>query len=172
MVISALWLIGIILLGSIAFGAHQFAPWLPTWNKDLERFANLAGLKQSDVVYDLGSGDGRVVFFIARRFQAKAVGVEVAIPLVIWSYLKKIVTGATLTTFLWKNFFKLDVSPASVIYVFGRPGTLGALLVDKFKRELRPGSRIVSYAFPLAGLVPEKIDKPTKNDLSLYLYRI
>lgn len=157
---------------SLALGAWWFAPWVPTRQRDLERIGNLLSLAPADVVYDLGCGDGRVLFYLSKRFKVRAVGVEIGIPLIIWCWVKKLWLRADRTTFLWKNFFTVDVSEASVVYLFGLPVNLADKMAAKLKRELKPGARVVSYVFTFKGLTPERVDKPTPNDLSIYIYRV
>ncbi len=160
-----------VLLGSLAVGAWLFAPWLPTRQRDLDRIGAGLQLTPADVVYDLGCGDGRVVFYLARRFGAETHGVELGIPLFAWCMIKKIVTSAKRASFHYRNFFSVDVSRATVVYLFGQPGTLGQKMVAKLRSELKPGTRVVSYSFPLTGVTPERIDKPSSEELSIYFYR-
>ncbi len=160
-----------ICLASLALGSWLFAPWLPTRGRDLERVGRVLALTPADVVYDLGCGDGRVVFYLAKHFKARACGVELGIPLIFWCWARQWLTRATGTSFLWKNFFKVDVSAATVVYLFGLPRTLAEKMETKLRRELKSGARVVSYAFSFKGLTPERVDKPTPDDVSIFVYR-
>ena len=158
-------------LGSLALGSWLFAPWLPTRGRDLERIGKVLALTPTDVVYDLGGGDGRGGFYLAKQFKVRAYGVEVGIPLILWCWVRKWLTRASGTTFLWKNFFKVDVSDATVVYLFGLPRTLNEKMEAKLRRELKPGARVVSYTFSFKGLTPERVDKPNEDEVSIYVYR-
>ena len=109
-----------------------------------------------DVVYDLGSGDGRIVIAAARDFGARAVGVELDAKLVQDSRDAAFRAGvADRTTFIWKDIFDVDLSPATVVTIYLFP-EVNARLVPKLKRELRPGARIVSHQFPLGEWTPDR----------------
>jgi hypothetical protein len=70
----------------------------------------------------------------------------------------------------WQNFYQLDLSGADVIYIFSLPKVM-AKLEPKFKKELKPGARVVSLAFTLPGSQPAEVFKVTRHAMPLYLYR-
>ncbi|OGF18630.1 hypothetical protein A3G56_02310 [Candidatus Falkowbacteria bacterium RIFCSPLOWO2_12_FULL_45_10] len=131
----------------------------------------LANLQAGEVFYDLGCGSGQVVFYAARQFQARAIGVELALPLYLICQLKKIIIGAVDVQFRWKNLFAENLSGADAVYFFGMPHSIAAKLKFKLERELKPGARVVSYVFPIPGWQPGIIDKPTAKAAAVYLYR-
>ena len=109
-----------------------------------------------DVVYDLGSGDGRIVIAAARDFGARAVGVELDAKLVQDSRDAAVKAGvADRVTFVWKDIFDVDLSPATVVTIYLFP-EVNARLVPKLKRELRAGARVVSSQFPLGDWKPDR----------------
>jgi len=167
----ALLLFILILLISYAYASFSFAPWVPCWRKDLKRIFKLANLQAGEVFYDLGCGSGQVVFYAARQFQARAIGVELALPLYLICQLKKIIIGAVDVQFRWKNLFAENLSGADAVYFFGMPHSIAAKLKFKLERELKPGARVVSYVFPIPGWQPGIIDKPTAKAAAVYLYR-
>ena len=117
---------------------------------------DVAGVSASDVVYDLGSGDGRIVIAAARR-GARAVGIELDAKLVQNSRDRAFVAGvAGRTTFVWQDVLKTDLSAATVVTLYLFP-ELNAKLAPKFLVELRPGTRIVSHRFPVADWTPSRI---------------
>jgi predicted RNA methylase len=110
----------------------------------------LAGVGEGDLVYDLGSGDGRVVLAAARDFGARAVGIEVDPVRYAWSRAR--VAAADLgerARIERGDFFTRDLSDADVIVCFLMQWS-SDLLAEKLARELRPGARIVSnrWRFP------------------------
>ncbi|MDO8667545.1 MAG: class I SAM-dependent methyltransferase [bacterium] len=157
---------------SLIFSALSFAPWVPCRSRDLARIFKLAGLKEGQVFYDLGCGDGKLVIYAANHYKAKAIGLEISLPFYLFCRLRKIFNFKADINFKFKNLFKEDLSPADVVYFFGMPETINKKLCAKLKRELKPGAKIISYTFSLVGWTPKIIDKPTPNDLSIYLYEV
>src|SRR6266567_4300603 len=115
----------------------------------------LAGVKADDVVYDLGSGDGRVVILAAQKYGARGVGVELQPGLVEGSRQAARQAGVSdRVTFIEENFFQADISSATVVILYLWP-TVNDRLEDKLRRELRPGTRIISHAFGIGRWSPE-----------------
>ena len=110
----------------------------------------------SDVVYDLGSGDGRIVIAAARDFGARGVGIDLDAKLVQESREAALRAGVgDRVTFIWRDIFDVDLSPATVVTIYLFP-EVNARLVPKLMRELRPGSRVVSHEYPLGDWQPER----------------
>src|SRR5262249_55024244 len=129
------------------------APFIPTPAAVVEEMLDLADVRASDVVYDLGSGDGRVVIAAAQR-GARAVGLEIDAHLVQAGRDRAFVAGvADRTTFVWQDVLKSDLSPATVVTLYLFP-ELNAKLATKFLAELRPGARVVSHRFPVGDWAP------------------
>lgn len=150
----------------------SFAPWVPCRNRDLKRIFKLADLKYGEIFYDLGCGDGKTVVFAAKNFNAQAIGIEFSLPLFIICKIRQIINYNQKIKFKWKNLFNEDISKADVIYFFGIPKTIKNKLKEKIKREAKPGMRVISYVFKVEGWEPELIDKPSENDLAIYLYKV
>ncbi len=157
---------------SILLAAISLAPFVPARKKDLVRIMEVAGLKPGEVFYDLGCGNGRVVFQ-AGKMGARAVGIELAWPLFFYCWIKKILTGAKKVTFKFGDLYKKKFGEADVVYVFGMAEALGQeKFKTKMKNELKPGARVVSYAFPIAGWSASAVDKPNEKEVAIYLYTI
>lgn len=145
------------------------SPWAPWWrtNKKTARAINrLAKVGKDDIVYDLGCGDGTALITATKEFGAKGVGIE--IDPVRYFIAKNRVKFNKLNSRIEitkKNFFDVDISDATVIFVYLVPKALGRLL-PKFKKELKKGTRIVSYRYKI-NLPLEKYDK--ENDIRLYV---
>lgn len=159
-----------LLLVPLAIAGVSFAPWVPTWQVDVDRALRLAQLKPGEVFYDLGCGDGKAVF-AAAKLGAKATGIEIAWPLYLFCFFKKIVSRIPTAHFKLGNLFNLNVADADVVYIFGMPRTIQQKLRAKLERELKPGARVISYAFPIHGWEAVTKDKPTPKQLSIYLYK-
>jgi precorrin-6B methylase 2 len=155
--------LAIFLLGTAAIGAG----WEPTSRKKVRRMLELSETGPSDVVYDLGSGDGRIVIEAARTYRARAVGVE-ADPLRVL-YSRVAISSSRLegrAKVVWGNFFHVDLSEATVVTVFLTQGT-NQKLKPKLLSDLRPGTRVVSYVWTFEGWAPKARDE--KNELALYV---
>lgn len=127
----------------------------PTPPEVVQRMLEVAELKPNDVVYDLGSGDGRIVIAAAKRFGTRGVGYEFDGKLVEESRRIAKEQGVDhLVTFERKDIFTVDVTPASVVMLYILPGMMKRLIPQL--KQLKPGSRIVSHNFPLAGVEPDK----------------
>lgn len=141
------------------------APFVPTDPGKISRLVRLAGVAPGDRVVDLGSGDGRLVMACAQA-GATAIGLEANPFLVWWSrYLIHRAGLGVHALIVQKNFWHQNLSPYSVVVVFGVGGAMMAELEQKLAAELASGARVVSNGFPL----------PTwpaaARDGSLYLYR-
>lgn len=143
------------------------SPWAPWWRtnkKTAKAICKIANINSKDVVYDLGCGDGEVLLQAA-KLGANGVGIEIDPSRVLVANLRVIKNNfQDKITIKKKNFFKEDLSKASVIIVYLVPKTLEKLL-PKFKKELKKGTRIVSFRY--------KINLPVKsvdNKNKLYLY--
>jgi ribosomal protein L11 methylase PrmA len=125
------------------------APWTPTSARSVKRVLDLADVRPSDTVYDLGSGDGRLVIEAAKR-QATAVGIEIDLLRVLWSRLAIKLAGLDRKASIrWENFFHEDLREATVVTLYLSEQT-NKRLRPKLERELRPGARVVS-CYPIEG---------------------
>ena len=116
----------------------------------------LAHVTRDDVVYDLGSGDGRIVVLAAQKYGARGVGVEIDRRLVEISRTVALESEvADRATFIEGDLFTTDISKATVVTLW-LSTTVNRRLEAKLKRELRPGARIVSRQFPIGDWPPDR----------------
>ncbi len=130
--------------------------YVPTPTAVVETMLKLANVTATDVVYDLGSGDGRIPITAAQKYGARGVGIELDPALV--KRARAAATKAGLgdrVTFSEADLFKTDLSPATVVTLYLSP-SINLRLESKLKRELRPGARIVSHRFPIGTWAPEQ----------------
>lgn len=160
----------VICCSSLVFSVLSFAPWVPSRNRDLARIFKLADLKEGQTFYDLGCGNGKVVIYARDNYKAKAIGLEISLPLYLICWLRQAFKRKANLEFKFKNLFKENLSAADAVYFFGMPETINKKLAIKLKQELKPGAKIISYSFKLEDWTAKVIDKPTKNDLPVYLY--
>ncbi|MFW9888001.1 MAG: SAM-dependent methyltransferase [Candidatus Thorarchaeota archaeon] len=144
------------------------APWVPIPRKKARTMLKLAEVGPQDIVYDIGSGDGRIVTMAAKEFGAKSVGIEMDPLRVLWSRLVIRRKGLTrMSKILRENFFESNIEDATVVTVYQGVG-VNKKLKEKFSGELKPGTRVVSYRFRFKGWTPVK----TNEEASSYLYVI
>ena len=145
------------------------SPWAPWWRTNKETAAaicTLARISHHDTVYDLGCGDGEVLMLAGKKYGAKGVGIEVDPLRFLISLIRVKMNGLGHNVVIKrKNLFEENVSNASVVVVYLVPKTL-ARLKPKFLKELKKGTRIVSFRYEI-DLPLAKIDK--KNNLHLYI---
>jgi SAM-dependent methyltransferase len=137
----------------------------------VEAMLTLAKVTPADVVYDLGSGDGRIPITAAKLFGARGVGIEID-PFhlrVAQDNMAKAGIGERVT-FLNEDLFQADIHDATVVTLFLLP-KLNLQLIPKFRRELRPGTRIVSHKFDMGDDWPPEQSQDV-NGLMIYLWTI
>jgi tRNA/tmRNA/rRNA uracil-C5-methylase (TrmA/RlmC/RlmD family) len=114
----------------------------------------VAKVTASDVVYDLGSGDGRIPITAAQRYGARGVGIELDETLVAEATRNAVAAGVEQrVTFRQGDLFLEDLSPATVVTLFLSP-SVNLRLRSKLLRELKPGTRVVSHQFPIGDWAP------------------
>lgn len=155
--------------------AEKLAPYYPTPETIVGKMLQLGGLKAGEKVYDLGSGDGRIIIMAAQRFHADAIGIELDKDLCKLSldrihklHLEKnahIVNG---------DLLKQNYSSADLVTVYLLPGFIDKVqpLLDL---QLKKGARVVAHDFEFKNWVPDKVesiaDDGEGRSHTLYLYR-
>jgi len=137
--------INIYVLFQIIRAMIKGAPFVPTPVKEAEKMVALANVRAVDRVMDIGSGDGRILFKAAKT-GAECVGIELQ-PYLVWlSRYRQLRLGLPNVRFVRGNFWKQDFSDTDVLMVFLIPHRMRQL-EQKIRKEMAPGSRIVSYDF-------------------------
>lgn len=154
--------------------APSLAPYVPTPQEVVDRMLQLAGVTKSDVIYDLGCGDGRIPITAAQQFGARGVGVDIDPQRIAEANANAKRAGVThLVSFKLQDAMTTDLSQATVV-------TLYLLSASNLKlrpiltRQLKPGARIVSHAFSMGDWQPDKVDTFTDSSNSprtLYLWK-
>lgn len=147
----------------------KIVPFVPTAQEVVDRMIALAGVKKGDVVYDLGSGDGRIVIAAAKK-GARAVGFEIDPDLIKESRENIKKAGVQqLAEIRQQDILTVDVSPASVVTMYLLPD-VNLKLKPKLLSQLKPGSRVVSHAFDMGDWKPDKVEQV--NGRTIYLWVI
>ena len=130
--------------------------FVPTPEETVREMLRLANLKPGDVLYDLGSGDGRIPIAAARDYGVRAVGIEIDAKLVAEAEEAARAAGvADRVTFRQEDLFRADFREASVVTLY-LSDRLNVLLRPKLLSELRPGTRIISHDFRMGEWKPEQ----------------
>lgn len=145
--------------------------FVPSPDSVVEAMLALAGVGAGDVVYDLGSGDGRIPIAAAQRYGAFGVGIEIDAKLNREAADNARKAGvADRVRFMTQDLFETDISQATVVTLFLLP-RVNQDLIPKLKRELRPGTRIVSHQFDMGEQWPPEKSQDV-NGLMIYLWTI
>jgi len=165
-----LFIILFIIVLTFFYSVIRAIGWVQTRGQDIERFLKNTNIKTGDKMYDLGCGDGRLVFAAAKA-GAKATGFEVSLlPYLIakigylWQPSKKNIK------IKFKDFWWHNLQDADVVYFFLIP-MIYKKLKNKLEKELKPGTRVIAYVWPIEGWTADIVDKPDKQN-AMYVYTI
>jgi precorrin-6B methylase 2 len=154
----AAWALAVAAGAASADETEWRVPFITTPGEVVERMLALAGTHAGDTVLDLGSGDGRIVIAAAQKLGARGLGIELDAGLVERSRENARRAGvADRVSFVQGDVLTSDISSATVVTVYLLPQLIGRLQ-PRFVDELRPGTRIVSHAFGMAGWKPDRIE--------------
>lgn len=142
-------------------------PFVPTYASDIKFIVEELGISSKDVFYDLGSGNGKVVFLVEKLSGAKVKGFELS----WWTYLYsklKVKSLKSKAQFSNKNFFNEDWSEASIIYCYLYPPLMGKI-EEKFIKEMKPGSMAIVRDFPFPNIKESnKYFLPKEHEIYVY----
>ena len=144
--------------------------WVPTPPAVVDAMLKLADVKPTDVVYDLGCGDGIIVATAAQKYGARAVGIDIDPQRIAEANANAKAAKVTdKVKFVEGDLFEADISEATVVtlYLLTR---LNEKLKPKLLKDLKPGTRVVSHAFDMGDWKPE--ETASVGSSSVYLWRI
>jgi cyclopropane fatty-acyl-phospholipid synthase-like methyltransferase len=156
----------VLLVGLLAFGVidatadfQEEIPFVPTPIEVIDKMLEMARVQKNDVVYDLGSGDGRVVIRAAKKYGARGVGIEMDQTLLDKARKSADAEGVShLVEFRAEDALKTDLSPATIVTLYMLPW-FNEAMKPNFRKYLKPGSRIVAHDFGIEGWKPDKTEK-------------
>jgi protein-L-isoaspartate O-methyltransferase len=159
---------------------YEKVPYVPSPIEVVDRMLEFADVKKEDVVFDIGSGDGRMVIQAAKKYGAKGVGIELDSRLVELARAGAKREGVDhLVEFRQGDAFKADLSAATVVTLYMLP-SFNKLFRPILEKQLKPGSRVVVHDYPIEGWnhvkweeMPLMDTRPevTPHKHILYLYR-
>lgn len=162
--------------GVVSLLAQQTAPlrspdviYVPTPQEVVEAMLKMAQVGPNDVLYDLGSGDGRIPITAAKTFGIRAVGIDIDPQRIREANENARAAGvADKVRFLNQDLFTTNISEATVVTLYLLP-SLNLRLIPKFNMELRPGTRVVSHAFDMGSIRP--LQTQTIEGRTIYFWR-
>jgi ubiquinone/menaquinone biosynthesis C-methylase UbiE len=176
------WLMApwLLLVGSFSVAAQprfqhystSIAPYVVSPQEIVDRMLEIAGLKPGETLYDLGSGDGRILLTAAQQYRAKAVGVELSDSLVAITNEK--IMRANIQNrarVIHGDLLAVDFSPADVVTIYLMTNS-NAILRPNLEKYLRPGARVVSHEYAVPGWKAKYVEKsePYARGHMIYLY--
>jgi SAM-dependent methyltransferase len=142
----------------------------PTRHNIADAMLKLANVTADDVVYDLGSGDGRIPIIAAQKYGARGIGIEIDPRLVELSWrIANEAEVASRVSFIVGDLFEADLSKATVVTAYLSPSIMKGL--EPKLRALKPGTRIVSHAFTMPGWIPDRKIQVDEAELFLWTVR-
>jgi ubiquinone/menaquinone biosynthesis C-methylase UbiE len=156
------------------FGPDSLAPYIPTPQVLVDAMLEYAQVKAADVVYDLGSGDGRIVITAAQKFGARGVGVELDPELCREAERRVKELGLSeRVSILQQNALRVDLSPATVVTMYLLTSS-NERLRPNLEKYLKPGARVVTNDYAMTGWRPTKLKivKSGSAEHRIYVYEI
>lgn len=152
---------------------NSIAPYVVSPQEIVDRMLELADLKPGEKLYDLGSGDGRILITAVLRFKAKAVGVEISDDLVNSANTKIRKLGLDSDAqVIHGNLLDVDLSPADVVTLYLATDA-NEMLRPNLEKYLRNGARVVSHDYEVPGWKPKTVDKDSEHHgHTIYLYQM
>jgi SAM-dependent methyltransferase len=151
-------------------GSRMMATYMGTPSPVARAMLDLAKTGPNDVVYDLGSGDGRIVIMAAKNFGARGVGIDIDPKLVALARENARLAGVEdKVRFIQADIFQADISAATVVTLY-LYDTVNLRLRPKLLTDLAPGTRVVSHEWGMGDWKPET--QRSVDDTRIYLWRI
>ncbi len=155
---------------------QDLAPYVPTPAVVAGKMLDMAKVGRSDVVYDLGCGDGRIVILAAQKYGARGVGVDIDPQRIeeAEAAARKAGVGKSVS-FKVQDAMRVDLRRATVVTLYLLPES-NALLRPLLERQLKPGSRVVSHNYPIPGWEDKRVESatvkdPASEEHTIFLYR-
>jgi len=147
------------------------APFVQTPLEVARKMLELSGLRQNELLYDLGCGDGRLIILAAKDVGAKSKGIDLREDLIERAKIEvKRLNLEDKVTIIRANFFEVDISDADVVTLY-LTSSANERLRPKFEKELKKGCRVISHDFKVPGWKPEGVYDELLGH-TIYTYRI
>jgi len=159
-------------LATVLYAGSSLASWYPTSSRDYNTIAKHAALKKGQTLLEIGCGDGRVCFELARRFPNSTIyGIELSYGLYVLCKLKAWAYGQRNVQFLFGNALKRNLASYDVIYVYGLPKTVNGPLKQMLLQTTKEAVRIISYTFEIKNWPGRAKKYPKQSEGWVYVYQ-
>lgn len=156
-----------------ARGSASLAPWVPTKRRDYVRVALLLDELKPQRFIDIGCGTaGQLIYHAKNKPNIHFTGIEIALPLFIIAWLRSKISGCRNIHIIYGDLFNYSLAEYDMIYVYGYPRSIKKRLSEKILKDAKIGSYLVSYVFRFHELKLWRSDKPQKNSLALFIYKL
>lgn len=163
-----LLIILLIFVYSFAYASWRAAPWIPAHNSDMQRLCTLAEISPGQKVYELGCGDARFICAAAEQ-GANVIGFEISLlPYLLAQVRRMYQKNKKAIHIRFRNFWSTSLRDADIIYFWLTPRVHSKLRI-KLENELRSGTKVICYVWPMEGWEPAHIDKQPGRP-TIYLY--
>lgn len=143
-----------IVVWSLLAAQASFAPWIPSSTAMAAQGFEFVKPSPQMKFADLGCGDGRILFFANKKYGVSGDGYEISIIPYLVARLRLLAHRTDAIRILRKNLFDAPLATYDLVYIYGLPRSIKARLVPKLDREMKPGSRLISYNFHLKNKKP------------------
>jgi protein-L-isoaspartate O-methyltransferase len=154
---------------------NSLAPYVVSPQQIVDRMLELADPKPGETVYDLGSGDGRILITAVQHYHVKATGIEISEELVKSTSERIQRLGLQNDArVINRDFLQVDLSPADIVTMY-LATDVNEMLRPNLEKQLKSGARVVSHEYPIPGWKPKLVDKDllhqSRNHI-IYLYEV
>lgn len=157
-----------ILAVTYAWAGFSAAPWVPCRADDVERIIKLANVTPGKKIYEIGCGDGRILFEAAKR-GAHASGCEISLIPYLIAKIRILFTRGPKPKISYENLWNVSLKECDLVIVFLTPKVMEKLRA-KLERELKPDAQVLCYVFPMHAWKPVQMEKPPQR-FGIYLYQ-
>lgn len=165
------WDIPSTISASMARPADLDVPYESTPPEVVDEMLKLAKVTKTDLVYDLGCGDGRIVIAAAQKYGARGVGIDIDPARILEAEANAQKAGLTdKITFIEKNLFEAELTDATVVALYLNYD-VNLKLRPKLQKELRPGSRVVSSTFDMGDWKPDRTSLISGRNIYCWIIR-
>lgn len=144
-------------------------PFVVTQDKVVQKMVEMANIQPKSTVYDLGSGNGKVLFAVEKQYKKSAdflIGYELIRPLVWFARFRNALRGDR-CRFECRNFFSVDLSKADIVFTYLWPSVMDKFYTEKWP-ELKTGCRVISHDFKIKDLEPVAFEQIGKDKIYMY----
>lgn len=142
-------------------------PYVAFSNKDLKQIFEPVKFHPNEVFYDLGCGSGKLLKIVSKKFLVKGIGIEASPFYYLLSKFNNLSNKNV--QIKYKNMFDENLSQANIVFCYLVPKMMKKLST-KFSRELKPGTRVISYGFAIPNIKPYQINESTNRHIYFYQY--